>query len=231
MKAMIFSDLITMKNAFVQTVVMMLIVGVFIMISTQSAIVGVAAISMGMSCMYFYSIAAYDEMNNWEQFRLTLPIKRHQVAYGRYASIAIVALLNFLLAIIIGFAFTGVAEMLVGSIEVPEKMLLTNTDPLYVVASGGVSLLIMLIAAAIGLPLIMRFGMTKGIRIVPVIIIMILAIGMVFVDGTPIMETVETALFNTSAVAILWTVGIVVSITLYIASAALAAKLYEGRNL
>lgn len=83
MKAMIFSDLITSKNAFVQLLLISIVICGFLAWGTGEVIVGTGWQWATMApLMYLFSIFAYDEMNGWERFRMTLPLTKHQVAYG-----------------------------------------------------------------------------------------------------------------------------------------------------
>ena len=74
MKAMIFSDLITSKNAFVQLLLISIVICGFLAWGTGEVIVGTAAMATMAPLMYLFSIFAYDEMNGWERFRMTLPL-------------------------------------------------------------------------------------------------------------------------------------------------------------
>ena len=70
----------------------------FLAWGTGEVIVGTAAMATMAPLMYLFSIFAYDEMNGWERFRMTLPLTKHQVAYGRYVSMLIVSVVSMLAA-------------------------------------------------------------------------------------------------------------------------------------
>lgn len=61
-----------------------------------------AAIAAMVPFTGLFSLAAYDEQNNWELFRLTLPLTRRQVVFGRYASIALLTVGSLALALVLG---------------------------------------------------------------------------------------------------------------------------------
>lgn len=110
MKAMIFSDLITSKNAFVQLLLISIVICGFLAWGTGEVIVGTAAMATMAPLMYLFSIFAYDEMNGWERFRMTLPLTKHQVAYGRYMSMLIVSVVSMLAAWLISFVFIAIIQ-------------------------------------------------------------------------------------------------------------------------
>ena len=64
MKAMIFSDLITSKNAFVQLLLISIVICGFLAWGTSEVIVGTAAMATMAPLMYLFSIFAYDEMKD-----------------------------------------------------------------------------------------------------------------------------------------------------------------------
>ena len=94
MKAMVFSDLVTMKRNLLQLMGICVFVALFISVGTETLAATGACISAMIPIMYLFSIAAYDEMNKWEVFRLTLPLSRMQVVAGRYVSFLLVALVS-----------------------------------------------------------------------------------------------------------------------------------------
>ena len=73
-------------------------------------IVGTAAMATMAPLMYLFSIFAYDEMNGWERFRMTLPLTKQQVAYGRYVSMLIVSVVSMLAAWLISFVFIAIIQ-------------------------------------------------------------------------------------------------------------------------
>ena len=88
MKAMIVSDFAVLRSALLQLLGICAIIALF-MGYVMGAVGTAAAIAAMVPFMGLFSLAAYDEQNNWERFRLTLPLTRRQVVFGRYASIAL----------------------------------------------------------------------------------------------------------------------------------------------
>lgn len=88
MKAMIVSDFAVLRSALLQLLGICLVIALF-MGYVMGAVGTAAAIAAMIPFTGLFSLAAYDEQNNWERFRLTLPLTRRQVVFGRYASIAL----------------------------------------------------------------------------------------------------------------------------------------------
>lgn len=229
MKTMILSDLITSKNSFVALYSTTIFVGIFISIMTGTLLTGVAAIAAMVPFTYLFSITAYDEQNGWERFRLTLPITRKQVVYGRYASTALVMLCSFVLACLVGLIMGYICSLMPGS-NIPEGLKLTTYDFTLIFLVALVTQLIILVACTITLPLIMRFGMTKGAHIAPVVIVLALSFGIVFTDGTDAFAFLNI-FTNEVTVQLTLTITTVVLIALYVVSAYISGKLYQQREL
>lgn len=102
MKAMVFSDLITSKNSFLTLLGVTVLIAIFIAIPTETLYGSIGACAAMIPFMYLFSISAYDEQNGWERYRLTLPISRRQVAYGRYTSMFIVCVVSLVMAVALG---------------------------------------------------------------------------------------------------------------------------------
>ena len=205
MKAMIFSDLITSKNSFAQLLGMTLFVAIFIAAGTSTLVTSTACIAAMVPFMYLFSISAYDEQNGWERFRLTLPISRRQVAYGRYASMMAIVLIalvvSWLAGMAIGFAVGVLAEAVI------------------------------IIAAAVSLPLIMRFGMTKGSRLVPVIMVFAICMGVAFFSSGVDALDLEALISGEFDLMVAVAVILLAALAVYVISACISARLYEGREL
>lgn len=170
MKAMIFSDLITSKNSILTLLGVTVLIAIFIAIPTGTLYGAIGACAAMIPFMYLFSISAYDEMNGWERFRLTLPISRRQVAYGRYASMLIVCVCSLVIAIALGLLIGLVVDALPGGI-VPEGLRLSNAGVGEVIGAALLTQVVILLVATLTLPFILRYGMTKATRIAPMVLI------------------------------------------------------------
>lgn len=237
MFVMIRSDFITMKSSLLQLFGLCVLIMIFICIGTGTLIAGVAAVCAMIPFMYIFSIVAYDEMNGWERFRLTLPISRKQVVLGRYASIVIVMLLGDALMVVLSGIVIGVLQ---GLPQMPfDISLIEGYDP---VRDAGHVLMIsaaMLFATACSMPLFMRFGMTKGTRLAPLLLVLIMVAALFLIgnyeDDIAQMLPALELIFGTEPEGALTALqlGVVifaVVFVLYIVSALISIKLYEKRQ-
>lgn len=230
MKAMIFSDLITSKNSFAQLLGMTLFVAIFIAAGTSTLVTSAACIAAMVPFMYLFSISAYDEQSGWERFRLTLPISRRQVAYGRYASMMVIVLISLAVSWLVSMAIGFIAENFFVGIA-PDGLFLSEWSPLELFAVGVITEAVIILAAAVSLPLIMRFGMTKGSRLVPVIMVFALCAALGFFTSGIGAFDLEALLSGEFEIALAVAVILLASFALYVISACISARLYETREL
>ena len=228
MKAMIVSDFAVLRSVLLQLLGICLVIALF-MGYVMGAVGTASAIAAMVPFTGLFSLAAYDEQNNWERFRLTLPLTRRQVVFGRYASIALLTVGSLALALVLGLGIAALAGLLPAE-WLPESLSPSENTPEMIVGStvGGVS--VVAIAMAVAMPVITRFGMTKAARIVPIIVVLIVAF---FGNGVQLtgaladlvqwLDTGHNYLFLAAALA-------VVVALIYVASAFVAAKLYEKRE-
>ena len=86
MKTMILSDLIVMRRNLIQLFLTCLIITIVITLAMNNTLAVVGGCFGAMiPLLYLFSIAAYDEMNEWQTYRLTLPTTRKDSMIGRYA--------------------------------------------------------------------------------------------------------------------------------------------------
>ncbi len=232
MRAMIFSDLITSKNSALALLGTTMLIAIFIAIPTGTLYGAIGACAAMVPFMYLFSISAYDEQNGWERYRLTLPISRRQVAYGRYASMLVVCVCSLVLAIVLGLAIGLVCDMLPAE-TVPEGVRLSNAGVGEVVGTALLTQTVILFVATLVLPFILRYGMTKATRIAPMLLIFVFAGVCVLAGNTPVGAQIESFVAGLGAgeMAALVVGVIAVVLALYLLSSLVAARLYEHREL
>lgn len=234
MKTMIVSDLAALRSMLVQLVGICLVISVFMGVAMGSLAGPAAAIATMVPFMLLFSLAATDEQGGWERFRLTLPLTRRQVAYGRYAGLAVVTAASLAFALALAFAFRGVAAVMPAGI-LPEGLAPAANPPAAIIGASVAGACVVLIGEAVALPLIMRYGMTKATRIVPLVVVVAIASAVGFLgegfhptgvlaDLVAWLEAGDNFLFL--AAAMLGAAALV-----YAVSALVAARLYERREL
>ena len=238
MRAMIATDLVTMKNALLQLGISCAVVAVVIAVMMQSLVASLAAICAMIPFMYLFSISAYDEMNGWERFRLTLPISRKQVAYGRYVSTLIVVIACCLIAVLFAVVVMAVMEALPTDMQQPALMATENPPAVVFGVCVRVGALILFVAA-LSLPPMMRFGMTKGSQLAPVVLIMLFAFGIWLTADNVLLDaelpgglgTMNELFAHANGPSIPITLIIIaVALIAFVISALISAKLYERRQ-
>lgn len=228
MKAMTLSDLISSKSALLQLFGISIFVSIFVGFATEQllSVIGLGAM---VPFLYLFTMASSDEQNGWERFRLTMPLSRKQVVYGRYASFLIVLIASAVAALITALAAGGVAQLLPEGLAADAIRLDAWSVPELLAVTLLVELVI-LVGAAISLPVIMKFGMTKGARFVPIIVVIALtgAVGL-FGSNADLLH-LDQLLASGESIALLLAGITVVSIALFCASALLSVRLYETRE-
>lgn len=235
MKAMIVTDFCTLRNALLQLVGICVIIALFMGYAMGTLIGAAAAIAAMPPFMLLFSLAATDEQNGWERFRLTLPLTRRQVVFGRYASLGIIAIGTIVFALALSFLLLGVISFVPAGL-LPEGLTPADNPPAALVGSVVGAVGVITLGMAIALPLVFRFGMTRATRFVPVIVVIAVAAGIGFFDAN--ISFTSGGFFSD---LVLWldtgnnylflAAALVAGVALvYVASAFIAAKLYESRE-
>ncbi len=228
MKAMVFSDLITARNSLGALLGITVFVAAFIAVGSGTLLVAAACMTAMVPFMYLFSISAYDEQNGWERFRLTLPISRRQVAYGRYLSMLIITGIAVIVSLLGCVALGLVADVLPAGM-VAEGLMLSHADVEAILVVVMAVVLMLLFSAAFTLPLVLRFGMTRGARIVPVVLMLALSAIMVLAGSDAAAPGVQELLSGPHA--LIMAGAFIVMLVLYGASAWLSGRLYEHRDI
>ena len=198
-----------------------------------------------LTCMFFMmsvmGLAAYDQLNHWELFRLTLPLSRRDVVLGRYAAIVTFGLTGMVVGIVAAVAATGFVSAIGLPGEVGEAFAF-DPDMLSVMAVVTCfTLFIGSVVASVVTPLYFRLGQTRATQILPTVIVLLFVVPVVILGnsgmldgGVPGMELASAALEALDTPAGM-AVGCVVLVALSAAalaiSAAVSLKLYEKREL
>ncbi|MEE0845389.1 MAG: ABC-2 transporter permease [Eggerthellaceae bacterium] len=237
MKAAILCEFASIRTILVQMVVIYLIVGVVVGVSIQSSIALVACIAAMTPFLAVFSLAAYDDANGWERYRACLPISRGAIVAGRYAAVLAITAFMALLAIAIALTLANAAPYLPIPAEAAAS-LASESDPLPLVASAASGACIILAATAVMLPFIMRYGITKATRIVPVIgfllvVIAVPALGDVLAGTaqTPWMADLIAFASDDANLLPIVAVAVAAALALYAISCAVTMRLYSGKEL
>lgn len=238
MKAMIFSDLITMRRSLVQLFGIMAMISVIMAVAVDTLAAAAACAASMIPIMFAFSVSAYDEMNQWESFRLALPMSRRSVVAGRYASLLLVTAASLAVSIVCSFAIAGASALLtdgMGPTSPAASLLLESNPPEMIVGSGLLGAVAVLASAAVALPFIMRFGVTRAARLLP-LAVLICVWGFVYLVGEDgplgalLPEGARWLLSDDGFVA-LTAIVVVAALALYAASLAVSLRVYARRDL
>lgn len=198
-----------------------------------------------LTCMFFMmaamGLAAYDELERWGLFRLTLPLSRRDVVLGRYAAIVALGLAGMVVGVAGALAITCVASTvgLPGELGEAFSFDAELLGPMAFVTSF--TLLIGSVVASVITPIYFRLGQTRATQILPTVIVLLFVIPVAVLGnsgmldgGIPGLELLSDALELLETPA-----GIAGGVALCAAlaaaalavSAAASLRLYERREL
>ena len=238
MKTMLLSDFLSIRRSLPQSLVLAAVVAVICAIFGGITFAGAIVCAM-MPITIVFSMQLYDDQNDWSGYRLTLPVNRRQVVWGRYLFMAFCAVGAFLIGCVIVVLCGLVTEFGVSSqgqlalTDTPAKAFtpLSEAVPIGLISAYG-ALLFVFVLLAITLPLLMRYGLTQAVRFVPVIccVIFLLVLAWLSDSGSTLLVGLDLAFMD--GYTMLWlAIGITAFCCgLYLASAALTAKLYATRE-
>lgn len=239
MKVMLLSDLVIMRKILTQMMGIFLAIALFLTIATGTVISSTSAMAVMVPAMFVISIAAYDQLNHWESFRLSLPLSRADVVKGRYASTAMVVAGSYVLALLTsGFItaiFTPLSNAgLLGPLDYYPSSLGE------IAAASTLGLAVSLWIPAISLPLSLRYGLTRMTRFAPVVVAFTIALTFSAVSSLDpslslvswLLESGIFDLLNTGyGVALATLVALAISAAIFAGSLPIALRLYQNREL
>ena len=160
MKNAVSCDLRTLAPFMPSIIVTLVFAGTFMMIGCGS--VGAAGgVSSMMTLLCAFSLAGYEDQNSWGRFRATLPLSRREIVAGRYATVLVLAFAGALLGTAVSLALQCLFAAL------PQAKSPELVAPAEVFASSLASMAFGLIACAIAIPFLTKFGASarrKGFR-------------------------------------------------------------------
>ena len=225
------SDLLIVKKYIPSQIGIGILVSIIVAVAMENIYVIIPALSVMIPYSLAFTAIAFDERNGWEEFRLALPLSRKDVIRGRYASFALISVASLALSLVVMGIVVFAASTLMPTTEVGKMA--ADVSWQIVVADIVAGLGFVLIMLAVMLPLVARFGMTKAVRFIP-LVVFFGSLGFILGGANFLPETIwpqidwiatPTGTGTAAAVSLLVLVGI------YLASCALSTKLYERREL
>lgn len=223
MKLMLVSDFTQIKHSLPSTALICVFIVVVMTISMGTPVAGAAAIAAMLSYIVIYSVLANDEAAGWAKLRDTLPLSRRDIVLGRFAGTLIVSIAGCVLAIVLAFAVSAVMVAF-GMDSVIKEMGGMQTTMTITALSSVIGTAFSLIMLSFILPIVMRLGLTRTSRIVP--IVFVLAVCLFFALGPGYLDIVP----DESMLPVLCGGVIVIALVLFVISALVTSKLYEARE-
>lgn len=232
MKTMFMFDLLTAKKMLKSQFVLSVVVAVIFGVSTDMPLAIIPFMALMLAYATGFTLVAYDERNDWEKLRLTLPLSRADIIRGRYATFAAMTMAGIVLGGVL-VAVLWVLAQLAPTAPVLSEFAgaLDWQMAVAMVVSGVVFALVLWIIA---LPLVARYGMTKAVRFLPLAFVIVLPIATVLVQkaGPLPASVMDFVAWVATPTGTLVAAGaaLAVIVVLFALSSMLAVRLYEKRE-
>ena len=231
MRALMYADWTIVRRVFLRylLITMFVMTPIVVMGNNDGELAaGTAVVTMCVMMMTIYltlSIFSFDTSNDWEQFRLALPISTHQVVRSRYAFAALTSLGTVILGSALGVLVELVLPLIHGSIAAPRGFVI-------IFLAGIGASLVGLLFLSIEMPIVFHLGIEKARMAIsiPFMLCMLFTIGPVrdaLISLLNKLERVEAAL---GTPAPLFAGGACAVILVYLASMRLSEHLYANRE-
>lgn len=198
-----------------------------------------------LTCMFFMmasmGLAAYDQLNHWELFRLTLPLSRRDVVCGRYAAIVTFGLIGMVVGLVSACAATAIASFLPLPSDIAEAFSFDKDMLGVMLFVTAFTLLIGSTVASVVTPMYFRLGQTRATQILPTVIVLLFVVPVVIlgnsgmldggIPGMELLSGILAALETPAGMVAGVAVCVIASAALLAISAAISLKLYEHREL
>lgn len=156
METMVWMDLTIVRRSLGRLVWSVVIIAIFL---------GAPGLMAALPAMLMSVVFQGDESRDWQRFRLTLPVGRHEVVRGRYGTLVVITLMTAVLAWVVGIAL----GTLVGGRELPEALSVITADGARgldlvwtITAEVGLGLVVSILITSISVPLYLRLGVSRG---------------------------------------------------------------------
>ena len=232
MKTMFMFDLLTAKKMLKSQFVLSVVVAVIFGVSTDMPLAIIPFMALMLAYATGFTLVAYDERNDWEKLRLTLPLSRADIIRGRYATFAAMTMAGIVLGGVL-VAVLWVLAQLAPTAPVLSEFAgaLDWQMALAMVVSGVVFALVLWIIA---LPLVARYGMTKAVRFLPLAFVIVLPIATVLVQkaGPLPASVMDFVAWVATPTGTLVAAGAALAfiVVLFVLSSMLSVRLYEKRE-
>ena len=218
------------------------VAAIFALAMGASGVLTAATIVIALSVVN--RLMAYDEQNNWQAFRQALPLSRDQVVCGRYVTVALCVFASLL----VGIAVTLLTDLVISVVVSMHPGLQLNSwselidlslQPFDLielfVACGAAGVAVSFFGLALALPFMLRFGLTKGTRYIPLVFValsLLVFLGMGGISSSGFdPATLAPLLENSATIVEISLAAVLVSLVVYGLSCLISLRLYTTREL
>lgn len=214
------------------------IVGLFVAFG-MGTVVPLAGIFVTMfSMMGAMAASAYDDAYNWGAYRLTLPVSRRSVVFGRYLAVIAMAGAGVALGLGLQVIAVTVGALNVLPAELGSVLDMTRADVLASVFSLFLCLFMGASAAAFTIPAYFKFGNTKATQFLPMFVMLAYFICMIGfgqiadrIDATELMYRFASWMESYTGTVVCCLVLTALTALVLSISAAVSLRVYGRRDL
>ena len=227
MKTMLTADLCQIRPTLLNNIAVFVFIGIALALGTGGAAGTAAAIAAMAPYMVMFSLLTTDEAGGWAKMRDTLAVSRFDAVVGRYATVAVVCAASFVGSIAIALIIAAICSALPDS--APTWLAALAFRPGTIAESVLAALLgvaCSLVLMALTMPVAMRYGLNRTVRLLPLLYILGFCAVMAFV---PNQVSTDPSLID-AGIQSFTGIAFGASVVLFVASLFVAAKLYAGRE-
>ncbi len=232
MKTMFMFDLLTATKMLKSQVVLSVVVAVIFGVSTDMPLAIIPFMALMLAYATGFTLVAYDERNDWEKLRLTLPLSRADIIRGRYATFAAMTMAGIVLGGVLVAVLWVLAQLAPTAPVLSEFAGALDWQMAVAMAVSGV--VFALVLWIIALPLVARYGMTKAVRFLPLAFVIVLPIATVLVQkaGPLPASVMDFVAWVATPTGTLVAAGAALAfiVVLFALSSMLSVRLYEKRE-
>lgn len=224
MKAALKSEFVILGTFMPAFAVILVPVCAIMALAMGNCISAVACVSAMVPMISMFSLTSYDDQNGWKRYRASLSFSRRDVIAARYGSILLASLLTAACATMLGIAINAILPSFMHDFE--------TMQTIEIAAGSLTATFSVIVMIAVGEPLLVKFGATKGVRYL--MCFAILAGCICFAIAGQMLDPVLLENFGVWADAhlrLLFVSLAVVSLALFVASCAISTAIYQRKDL
>ena len=224
MKAALKSELAILGTFMPAFAVILVPVCVVMAFAIGNCISAVACVSAMAPMILVFSLASYDDQNGWKRYRASLSFSRRDVIAARYGSILLASLLTAACATMLGIAINAILPSFMHDFE--------TMQTIEIAAGSLTATFSVIVMVAVGEPLLVKFGATKGVRYLMCFAVLFFCICLAILKQTfdpMLLHNLDT--WADAHSSLLFVSLTVVSLALFALSCAISTTIYQRKDL